>query len=114
MKKLTALYFKIGLLLGCLILLSCTETSKDNNQRFNLKNIAAANSANCIIVDGKGFSGPVLKVKPTGENASVTIWKKGDNGNWKDANYFVFEVFGNNDYSGVITLEFYKETNRTI
>ena len=63
--------------------------------------------------DGKGFTGPVLKVKPATENTSVTIWKKGDTGNWKEANYFVFEVFGDNDYSGVITLEFYKETSRT-
>ena len=113
MKKLTSLYSKTGIFLGCLILLSCNETSKDNGQGFNLKSIAASNSANCIIVDGKGFSGSVLRVKPEGENASVTIWKKGDNGNWKDANYFVFEVFGSNDYSGVITLEFYKETSRT-
>jgi hypothetical protein len=113
MIRLTALYFKIGLLLIFLFALSCTETSKDKNQTFSLKRIAAANSGNCIIGDGKGFTEPVLKVKPSGENASVTIWKTGDKGSWKEANYFVFEVFGDNDYSGVITLEFYKETKRT-
>ena len=113
MKRLTALYFKIGLLLVFLFALSCTETSNYKNQTFSLKRIAAANSGNCIIGDGKGFTGPVLKVKPSSENASVTIWKTGDKGSWKEANYFVFEVFGDNDYSGVITLEFYKETKRT-
>ena len=113
MKKLTAFYFKIGLLLFFLFTLSCTETSNYKNQTFSLKRIAAANSGNCIIGVGKGFSGPVMKVKPSGENASVTIWKTGDKGSWKEAKYFVFEVFGDNDFSGVITLEFYKETNRT-
>jgi hypothetical protein len=93
--------------------LSCTETSKDKDQAFNLKRIAASNSGNCIIEDGNGFKGPVLKVKPSRDNASVTIWKTGDDGNWNGAKYFVFEIFGNNDYSGVITLEFYKKTNLT-
>jgi hypothetical protein len=113
MKRLTALYFKIGLLLFFLIPLSCTQRLKDKNQTFDLKSIAAANPGNCIIGDGKGFTGPVMKVKPSGENSSVTIWKTSDKGNWKEAKYFVFEVFADNDYSGVITLEFYKETNRT-
>ena len=113
MKRLTALQFKIGLLLVFLFLLSCTERLKDKNQTFNIKAIAAANPGNCIIGNGKGFTGSVMKVKPSGENSSVTIWKTGDKGNWKEANYFVFEVFAGNDYSGVITLEFYKETNPT-
>ena len=40
----------------------------------------------------------------------MTVWKTGDTGNWKKAKYFMFEIFGNNDYSGVITLEFYKKS----
>ncbi|HBZ22034.1 MAG TPA: hypothetical protein DEO60_12960 [Bacteroidales bacterium] len=113
MNRLAVLYFKTGILLGCIILISCNRTLKDSDQGFNLKKIAASNAGICKIEEGQGLNGPVLKVRPGPEASAVTIWKSGDNGNWNDANYFVFEVFGNNDYSGVITLELYKETTRT-
>ena len=115
MKKLAISDFKNGMLLVFVISMfsSCTETSKENDQAFDLKTIAGKNSGISTIVDGKGFNGQVLKVVPADKNTSLTIWETGDSGNWNDANYFVFEVFGDNDYSGVITLEFYKKTSRT-
>jgi hypothetical protein len=112
MKILAAMYSKTVILLGCLILISCNGTNNNSDQVFNLKKIAASNAGICKIEEGRGFTGLVMNVKPGPEADAVTIWKSGDTGNWKDANYFVFEVFGNNDYSGVITLEFYKETSR--
>ncbi len=101
------------LILAISIFSSCAETSKNLDQIFNLKRIAGGNSDISRISDGRGFEGKVLKVKPSGENTSVTIWKTGDNGDWTDANYFIFEIFGDNGYSGVITLEFYKKGLRT-
>src|SRR4030043_1493395 len=98
----------ILLILAISIFSSCAETSKNLDQIFNLKRIAGGNSDISQISDGRGFEGKVLKVKPSGENTSVTIWKTGNNGDWTDAKYFIFEIFGDNDYSGVITLEFYK------
>ncbi len=113
MKKLNESILKTGLLVVLLFPLSCTDTSRENDLGFNIKKIAASNAGICKIEEGQGFTGPVLKVRPGPEATAVTIWKSGDAGAWKDANYFVFEVFGNNDYSGVITLEFYKEASRT-
>jgi len=97
------------LILTISIFSSCAETLKNSDQIFNLKRIAGVNSDISQISDSRGFEGKVLRVKPSGENTSVTIWKTGDNGDWTDANYFVFEIFGDNGYSGVITLEFYKK-----
>jgi hypothetical protein len=113
MKKLIGFYLLIGTFLTLLFSLSCTDNSKVYDQDFNLKKIAGQNSGIATISEGKGFNGQVLRVVPTGENATVTIWKTGDTGDWTKANYFVFEIFGNNDYSGVITLEFYKKTSRS-
>jgi hypothetical protein len=98
--------FSLSILLLCI---SCSVNLSDYKQVFNLKKIAGENSGISMIGEGKGFKGPVLKVIPTNENNSVTIWKTGDSGKWADAKYFVFEIFGDNDYSGVITLEFYKK-----
>lgn len=92
---------------------SCTETSKEYDQVFDLKAIAGKNSGISKIVDGRGFNGQVMEVVPADKNASLTIWESGDRGNWADANYFVFEILGDNNYSGVITLEFYKKSIRT-
>ena len=113
MKKLIRPILIIGTFLTFLIPLSCTDTSKVYDQDFNLKKIVGQNSGIATITGGQGFNGQVLKVSPTGENATITIWKTGDTGDWTKANYFVFEIFGNNDYSGVITLEFYKKTSRS-
>jgi len=113
MKKLTVSILKTGLLVVLFFPSSCSEPLKDRDQDFNIKRIAASNSGICTIEEGKGFTGSVLKVKPKAENTAVTIWKTGDAGSWMEANYFVFEIFGNNDYSGVITLEFFKKTDRS-
>jgi len=112
MKNLTESILKTGLLVVFIFTSSCSESLKDKNPDFNLKKIAALNSGICAIEEGRGFTGPVLKVKPEAENSAVTIWNTGDSGNWKEANYFVFEIFGNNDFSGVITLEFFKKTDK--
>jgi hypothetical protein len=111
MKKPEKIDFKISSILILLISISCSQTLTDYKQAFNIGKIAGDNSGISRIADGRGFKGQVLMVKPTDENSSVTIWKTGDKGNWADAKYFIFEVFGDNDYAGVITLEFYKKTS---
>jgi hypothetical protein len=111
MKKTEKPDFKICLLLILLLCISCTETMTDYKQAFNLKKIAGDNTGISKIADGSGFKVEVLIVNPTDEKSSVTIWKTGDKGSWTDAKYFVFEIFADNDYSGVITLEFYKKTS---
>jgi len=87
---------------------SCTSNSSDYTTDFNVNKIARENPDITGMASGKGFAGKVLTVAPTGENASITVWEKGDPGDWVNSSYFIFEVYGNNPYSGVLTLEFYK------
>ncbi len=111
MKKPENIYFKISALLILLMCISCSEPNGNYKQAFNLRKIAGNNSGISRIAEGRGFQGQVLTVKPADENSLVTIWKSGDKGSWAGAKYFIFEVFGNNDYAGVITLEFYKKAS---
>jgi hypothetical protein len=91
---------------------SCKGRLTESIQQFSIGKIARENSDIAKIAEGKGFTGKVMVVKPDSENASITIWKKGDKGDWANSNYFIFEVYGNNNYSGVLTLEFYKNSAR--
>jgi len=93
-------------------LLSCSINQKQSDVQFDLKEISGRNPEITRLTDGKGFDGPVLQVIPSGEKTSVTVWEKGDKGSWADAGYFVFEIYGDNDYSGVITLELFKKNTQ--
>ena len=111
MKKQIKFDLLIGLLLILPIFPSCTKTSGDHDQPFDIDKIARNNGDIATLTGGQGFDSEVMKVIPTRDNAAVTVWESGDRGDWTKAKYFMFEIFGNNDYSGVITLEFYKKSN---
>jgi hypothetical protein len=112
MKKKIKFDLLIGLLLILPVFQSCTKTSGDHYQPFDIEKIARNNGNITLMTDGEGFDAKVMKVTPMRENSTVTVWESGDRGDWTKAKYFIFEIFGNNDYSGVITLEFYKKSNR--
>jgi len=107
MKK-TILFF--GILTSLLVCTSCNEQSKQGIQTFDLKNIVRKRSNNIRVSDSKVFGSQVLQITPEEGDKGIVIWEKGDRQNWSAGNYLVFEVYGNNEYSGVITIEFYKET----
>lgn len=95
------------------ITFSCSQTEKDKNQSFELKRIAGENS-NCTFVSKvDGRDNPFIKVTPSKDSTSVVIWNKGDKQDWSKGKYLVFEIFGENNYSGVINIEFYKQTGKS-
>lgn len=103
--------FLLTLITSAILIYSCKSNSPDYTQEFSINRIARLNQDITEYSAGKGFAGKVLKVKPTGENASVTVWKKDDPGNWVNSSYLIFEVYANTTYSGVLTLEFYKNSS---
>jgi hypothetical protein len=50
----------------------------------------------------------VLKITPTSENQSLTVWEGNDPELWKNANYLVCEVWHDNDFSAILNVEFYR------
>ncbi len=106
MKKITN-----WLMMGLLVLtgMSCQQ-QPEGKQLFNMKQIAKRVSGKSSQMgNSEIFNSKVLKIDPKEGNDGVVIWQKGDKPVWTDANYLVFEVFDEADYSGVINLEFYKE-----
>ena len=100
-----------GLLAGLLAVtgVSCGNRS-GGKQVFDLPQIAQrVNGTASTLDDSEIFGSKVLKIDPKEGNEGIVIWEKGDKPDWTDANYLVFEVFDEADYSGVINLEFYKE-----
>jgi len=106
MKQL--LFICTGVLLFGLI--ACTEQDTPGVQTLNLKKIAAKQSENTLMTDSKIFAGKVMQISPEDGNQGIVIWEKGDRQDWSKGNYLVFEIYGDNEFSGVITIEFYKET----
>ena len=106
MKKITN-----WLMMGLLVLtaMSCQQ-QPEGKQLFNMNQIAKRVSGKASqMTNSEVFNSKVLKIDPKEGNDGVVIWQKGDKPVWTDANYLVFEVFDEADYSGVINLEFYKE-----
>jgi hypothetical protein len=77
---------------------------------FSLQTIGERKSNGKPLPKGKAYDKPVLVVTPWEENTGVTPWISGDAGDWSAAKYLVAEVYGFDNYSGVIDLEFFKET----
>ena len=97
--------------MGLLVLtgMSCQQ-QPEGKQLFNMKQIAKRVSGKSSQMgNSEIFNSKVLKIDPKEGNDGVVIWQKGDKPVWTEANYLVFEVFDEADYSGVINLEFYKE-----
>jgi hypothetical protein len=110
MKDMNKLSFKTTgkILLLSLLILSCTRQGNGDVQAFDLKRIAARH-ADTSLSNSDIFGREVLKIDPAGGHQGIVIWEKGDKPVWSKGNYLVFELFGNNEFSGVINIEFYKE-----
>ncbi len=108
MKGSVKILFVFFLLSFLTFISACKKTPDIGKSFFNLKEIAGNNPVISSFAGGDGFKLPVLIVTPTTKNATVTIWETGDNGNWADAKYLVFEIWDAEDYSGVINIEFYR------
>jgi len=93
-----------------LIVFSCSNLPEKSGQVLDIKKISKRNPDITTVSRGTGFDQSVLKVIPTAENTRVTIWESGDPGNWADAKYLILEIFGENDYSGVINIEFFRKS----
>ena len=98
---------------ACLLVVtgvSCGNRS-GGKQAFDLPRIAERVDGTATRLDDSDvFGTQALKIDPKEGSEGIVIWEKGDKPDWTDANYLVFEVFDEADYSGVINLEFYKET----
>jgi len=89
------------------VLLFACSSEKSNT--FNLQNIQSQNSKISKLQPGVGFSGEVLKIVPNNSNQSLTIWQGTDASAWENANYLVCEIWHDNDYSGVLNVEFFRK-----
>lgn len=100
----------IGFLASVLMLMSCNEQNNQGIQTFDLKKVVEKKSNSVTLSGSTFFSSQVMQITPEEGDKGVVIWEKGDRQDWSKGNYLVFEVYGDNEYSGVITIEFYKET----
>ena len=87
------------LLLTVLFTVSCTVKNPNN---FDLKNVQEKNP------EISEFQDTVLKITPTSENQSLTVWEGNDPELWKNANYLVCEIWHENDFSAILNVEFYR------
>ncbi len=110
MKKKPKILLSCLFLLSALTVVSWNKRTADTTVLFNLQTIAARNSNCRMLAKGKMYEQPALEVVPAKDNMGVTIWKTGDAGDWADAKYLVAELYGFDNYSGVIDIEFFKET----
>ena len=97
-------------LMSVLMMTSCNEQNNQGIQTFDLKKIVGKRSNNISMSESAIFGTQVMQITPEEGDKGIVIWEKGDKQNWSKGNYLVFEVYGDNDYSGVITIEFYKDT----
>ncbi len=89
------------LLLAVFVAASCAVKNPNN---FDLKEIQEKNPDISVLQTGE-----VLKITPNSENQSLTIWEGLDPELWKNANYLVCEIWHENDFSGILNVEFYRE-----
>jgi hypothetical protein len=114
MRKLVTKPIKWILMFFFITLMISWNTGNNKGvQLFNLEKIAEQN-ANCTFVPtSEEFGKPILKIVPKKDLNGVVIWRKGDKQDWSKGNYLVFEIYGDNDYSGTIDIEFFKNTGKT-
>ena len=109
--ELTKLNKWILLIFVLAINLSCNRSDSEGIQQFDLTQISKNNSNCNFVLQNEDFRAPVLEINPQEGNTGVVIWQKGDKQDWAKGNYLVFEIYGDNDYSGVIDIEFFKEAS---
>ena len=88
------------LILTILITVSCAVKNPNN---FDLKIIQEKNPGISELQN------KVLEVKPNSETQSLTIWEGSNPEMWKNANYLVCEIWHDNNYSGILNIEFYRD-----
>lgn len=88
-----------------LFLFSCAS---ENSSTFNIQQIQKSNSEISVVQTGVGFESEVLKITPTNNDQSLTIWQGTDPDLWKNAKYLVCEIWHNNDFSAVMNVEFFR------
>ena len=91
---------KAFIILAMLVLLASCSVKNPGN--FNLKNIQERNP------DISALQNEVLKVTPNSKNQSLVVWEGNDPDLWKNAKYLVCEIWHENDFSGVLNIEFYR------
>ena len=102
-------YNRMLLIMLLIIGVSCNQSKIEDDQQFDLLEISNANSNCKFISQDEDFESSVMEISTEGGNTGVVIWEKGDKQDWTNGNYLVLEIFGDNDYSGVIHIEFFKE-----
>lgn len=90
------------------LVVACTGQKEQGVQTLDLTKIAGRH-ANTYVEKSDIYSGKSLHISPEDGNEGIVIWEKGDGQNWSEGNYLVFEIYGKNEFSGVINIEFYKE-----
>ncbi len=110
MKRIFNLKVLFFLFPGILLLSSCQQRSESGETFFDIKKISKQNPGITSLSRGAGFEQDVLKVVPSKDDATITVWQTGDKGSWADSKYFIFEICDAEDYSGVINIEFYRKS----
>ncbi|QGY44025.1 hypothetical protein GM418_10255 [Maribellus comscasis] len=88
-----------------LFLFSCAT---ENSPTFDIQQIQKSNNEISVVENGVGFEGNVLKITPTNDDQSLTIWEGTDPDLWKNAQYLVCEIWHDNDFSAVLNVEFFR------
>jgi hypothetical protein len=95
------------------VTLSFKPTEEDKIQNFDLKKIVEENTNCKFITNENNIEDQQIEVTPENNNTGVVIWQKGDEQDWSNGKYLVIEIYDENDFSGVINIEFYKETGNS-
>ena len=88
------------LIIAIVCAVSCTVKNPGN---FDLKNIQEKNP------EISAIQNEILKITPTSDNQSLTVWEGTDPELWKNAKYIVCEVWHENDFSGILNIGFYRD-----
>ncbi|MCG6187311.1 glycoside hydrolase 5 family protein [Maribellus maritimus] len=88
-----------------LFLFSCAT---ENSPTFDIQQIQKSNNQISVVENGVGFEGNVLKITPTNDDQSLTIWEGTDPDLWKNAKYLICEIWHDNDFSAVLNVEFFR------
>ncbi len=83
----------------------------NSNQFIDLEQVLIKNGNIMLNKESSQFEKPVLKIKPDDNNSKIVIWEKDDEFMWDNHKYLIIEIFGNNEFSGIINIEFYKEND---
>lgn len=110
--KLNIHYFLALFFISTVSLFSQDDDSKNRIQLFDLNTMAERNLNCALIMENTDAGKKYLEVKPIENNAGLVVWEKGDSPDWAKARYLVIEILGDNDYSGTINIEFYKESGK--